>query len=172
MGPPRDVVPAVVPLEKVVASTDEVAVYLSGFWVYPAGFEFEALAVGRDEESGLDPFSFDHSYAAEKTGEIPLQQLRLGFEFGDGSKVTNTSGQFDWEWVGNRPAAPIMSGSRGQSGEGRWSETFWVWPLPPAGSLTFVCEWPAAEIPLTRSGLDAAAIIEAASRAQRLFEKD
>lgn len=173
MGPPRDAVPAVLPVERVVARTEAVAVYLSCFWVYPVGFEFEVFAVAGDEDSELDPFSFDPTYAAERSGEIPPEKLRLGFEFADGSTVTNTGGRFDWDWEGaDRPSSPIMSGSRGHGGEGSWSWAFWVWPLPPAGELTFVCEWPAAEIPLTRLELDAAPIVEAASRAQRLFSAD
>ncbi|HEU5064051.1 MAG TPA: hypothetical protein VFT79_13010 [Solirubrobacterales bacterium] len=161
------------PVERVVARTEAVAVYLNCFWVYPAGFEFEVFAVAKDEGSELDPFSFDHTYAAERSGEIPPEKLRLGFEFADGSKVTNTGGRFDWDWEDtDRPSHPIMSGSRGQGGEGSWSWAFWVWPLPPAGELTFVCEWPAAEIPLTRLELDAAPLTEAASRAQKLFATD
>jgi hypothetical protein len=35
--------------------------------------------------------------------------------------------------------------------------------------LTFVCEWPAAEIPLTRTELEAGPILEAASRSQEIF---
>jgi hypothetical protein len=171
MGPPRDVLPAMVPVERVVARTDEVAVCLGCFRAYPAGFEFEAFAMAKDEESGLDPFRFDHTYTAERTGEIPPEKLRLGFEFGDGSRVTNTGREFDWDWEGSRlrPASPIMGDGRMGGGGGEWSWSFWVWPLPPSGPLTFVCEWPAADIPLTRTELDASPIIEAASRAQRIF---
>ena len=42
-------------------------------------------------------------------------------------------------------------------------------PLPPAGKLAFVCEWPAAGIPLTRHEIDAQIILDAASHAQQLF---
>jgi hypothetical protein len=48
----------------------------------------------------------------------------------------------------------------------------WVWPLPPAGRLALVCEWPAAGILLTRHEIDAQLILDAASRAQRLFADD
>jgi hypothetical protein len=37
------------------------------------------------------------------------------------------------------------------------------------GRMEFVCEWPAAGLPLTRTELDAAAIIAAAPRAQVAF---
>ena len=158
------------PVEQVVARTDQVAVYLSSFSVYPNGFEFEVFAVAGDEESELDPSGF-HDLHSETTSP---ERLRLGFEFSDGSKVTNIGREFDvdWEADDSRPASPVMSGVRGQGGEGQWSRTFWVWPLLPPGSLAFVCEWPAAGIPLTRVELDAESIIGAASRAQRLFGTD
>jgi hypothetical protein len=173
MGPPRRVVPAVVPVERVVARTDEVGIYLGCFSVYPAGFEFEIFVTAKDESTDLDPLQFAHHYRAQDTGEIPSGQLRLGFQFADGTKVTNTRNRFDWDGeFGSPPKSAVMSGARGSSGEGQWHHTFWIWPLPPSGPLEFVCEWPAAEIPLTRSELDGAAIIEAAARAQAIFPND
>ena len=43
--------------------------------------------------------------------------------------------------------------------------SYWVWPLPPSGPVTFVCEWPAYDIAETRVTVEAALIIEAAERA-------
>lgn len=170
MGPLRSAVPAVVPVDRVILRTEAVGLYLSCFWVYPTGFEFEVFVVTKDEWSDLDPFSFDHHYKAEQSGEIPPEQLRLGFEFADGSTVTNIREDFDWDWEpGPNPKSPRMSGRRGGSGGGSWHYKFWVWPLPPPGSFDFVCEWPAAAIPLTRVELDSDPLLEAASRSQDLF---
>ena len=44
-----------------------------------------------------------------------------------------------------------------------------MWPLPPAGKLAFVCEWPVAGIPLSRHEIDAQLVLDAVSRAQQLF---
>ena len=44
-----------------------------------------------------------------------------------------------------------------------------MWPLPPPGPLTLVCEWPAMQLPLTCSELDAQTILDAADRAQVIF---
>jgi hypothetical protein len=38
--------------------------------------------------------------------------------------------------------------------------------------LEIVCEWPALEIPLTRSALDAQLILDAAARAQVIFSDE
>jgi hypothetical protein len=45
----------------------------------------------------------------------------------------------------------------------------WVWPLPPAGSFAFVCEWPGRGIAESRAKIDAALILEAAGRAVTLW---
>ena len=54
--------------------------------------------------------------------------------------------------------------------DGTWSQEYWVWPLPSGDSFDLVCEWPAAGIPLTRSAIDAAPVIEAAARVRRAFD--
>ncbi|HEX6456685.1 MAG TPA: hypothetical protein VF009_09230 [Solirubrobacterales bacterium] len=173
MGPERGELPSVVPVERMVAQTNEVAIYVSGFWVYAAGFEFEVRVIAKDEENELDPFGIEHRMRIHESVELTPELLRLGFEFSDGSKVTNTGASAEARLEGlrgKRPQAPVMDETGGGSTEGTWSQEFWVWPLPPAGSFDLVCEWPAADIPLTRTSLEAAPIIEAASRAQRPFQ--
>lgn len=169
-GPPRDAVPAVVPIEQVVARNEKVGIFLAAIWVYRAGFEFDVFVVAKDPSSELDPFNYEHQLRAEQTGEIPPEQLRLGFHFADGTTAANTGDRFDWEGeIGSVPKTPVMRGTRGTAGGGDWSQAFWVWPTPPAGPLEFVCEWPEAGIPLTRSELDSAAIRDASSRSLRIF---
>jgi hypothetical protein len=57
----------------------------------------------------------------------------------------------------------------GGGGGGDWRQSEWVWPLPPPGPLAFVCEWPAAGIPLSRSEINAQMILDAARRAEVIF---
>jgi hypothetical protein len=47
-----------------------------------------------------------------------------------------------------------------------------VWPLPPAGPLAFVCEWPGRGIAESRMEPDARLILEAAGRAVTLWPDD
>jgi hypothetical protein len=169
-GPPRDAVPAIVPVERVLARNQDVVVYLACLWVYPTGFEFEVFVVAKDQSAKLDPFNFDHQYGADESGTISPAQLRLGLSFADGRKATNTGDRFDWDGeFDSHPNGPVMSSSHSGGGGGDWSCSLWVWPLPPPGPLQFVCEWPELNIPLTDTNLDSAAIIEAASRAKAIF---
>lgn len=92
--------------------------------------------------------------------------LRFGIEFADGRRVTNVGapGRGPGE-----PEGPVLWGMGGGGGGGRWHQDFWVWPLPPPGPLGFVCEWPAAGIPLTRVDVDAQLVTDAAARAREMF---
>jgi hypothetical protein len=164
-GPPDGVVPVTIPIERIVARTEAAVVYLAAIAAYPTGFGFDLIVLTNGADPDLDPFDFDHRESAGRNGELPPGQLRLGFAFADGSKATNTGAYFNWrEDSEKRPDAPVMTGGAAGGHEGTWKMTLWVWPLPPPGDLEFVCEWPAAAIPLTRSKLDAGSILGAVSR--------
>jgi hypothetical protein len=170
-GPPEAVVAATVPVERVVARNDAVAVYLASISALPRGFTFDVFVALATEDSGLAPFHPEYEMLGQRTGEIPAEKLRVGFLFGDGSKATNTGRYFGWyEESGEPPDAPVMSNRGGGGGDMRsWHQSFWVWPLPSPGSFEFLCEWPAAAIPLTRVELDATPVIDAASRCRERF---
>ncbi len=157
--------------ERVIAQTDEVAVFLSCFWIYPTGFEFKVFVDTKDKESELDPFEFGRRHRGKDLDELSTERLLLGFQFADGTKATNVSKGSGWiEGTGSKP--PLLVGKGASRGGGHSQHSYWLWPLPPLGPLEFVCSWPAAEIPLTRSELDSGAIVEAASRAQTIFVCD
>ena len=48
----------------------------------------------------------------------------------------------------------------------------WMWPLPPAGPLDFVCEWLAFGIAESRAGIDARLILDTARRSVRLWPEN
>jgi hypothetical protein len=169
LGPPRGTLPAVVPLERVLAGTEKVAVCVTRFAAYPTGFEFDIVTMSADEDPALDPLLFRaplHLHRGSGTAGIPPEMLRIGVQFADGSKATNTDGFHGAE---GPPSGPVMHSGGGSGGGGNWHQTFWVWPLPPPGPLVLACEWPALDIPLTRCGIDAEAILDAATRAQVVF---
>jgi hypothetical protein len=49
---------------------------------------------------------------------------------------------------------------------------YWVWPLPPAGPVTFICQWSALGIEESRGEIDARLILDAAGRAVQLWPQD
>lgn len=169
-GAPGGTLPGVVALELVLARNEKVTVCVTRLAGYPTGFEFELItmaAFGQDELD-LSPFHHYRRRACRSVHEQGLdpELLRIGVQFSDGAKATNTGGfHRDQE----PPAGPVMHSGSGGGGDGRWRQEMWVWPLPPPGPVAFVCEWPTAGIPLTRSELDAQNILDAAGRAQVIF---
>jgi hypothetical protein len=169
LSAPSGTLPGVVALERVLAHTDKVAVCVTRLAAYPTGFEFEVVTMTADEQD-IDPLLFQHHRLRRGAAEeIPPEMLRFGVQFADGSKATNTGGLHHDP---KQPAGPVMLAGGGGGGGGSWHQTQWVWPLPPPGTLTLVCEWPSMNIPLTRSELDAQAILDAAQRAQVIFSDE
>jgi len=46
---------------------------------------------------------------------------------------------------------------------------YWLWPLPPSGTLHLFVEWPSLGIALSSADLDGSAIVDAASNSQPLW---
>jgi hypothetical protein len=178
-----------VPLELVIARTAQVAVCVTRMEAYPSGFELDLVTMTDDEVDELDPLLFE-SHRLRRIGkatasEIPDEMLRFGVEFADGAKATNTGDRPLTNLAGGTshvstavsqseaqqtPVGPVLHTGSGGGGGGNWRQNIWIWPLPPAGRLTFVCQWPEAGIELTRHDIDAQPILDAATRAQVLFD--
>jgi hypothetical protein len=175
---PSGTLPGVVALELVLARTEQVAVCVTRVAAYPAGFEIELVTMANGERDDLDPYLFAGPMGRRRfggapaaSGGIPPEKLRFGLEFADGTKATNISDR----WQGSAqesPSGPLLTPGGGGGGGTTWTQTLWAWPLPPAGRLAFVCEWPAAAIALTRYEIDAQLVLDAASRAQLIFSDD
>jgi hypothetical protein len=64
----------------------------------------------------------------------------------------------------------VLMRSAGHGSNRSSTQTYWCWPLPPPGPMTFVCEWPEHGIAVTEHTVDAALILEASTRALRLWD--
>lgn len=173
MSAPHGTLPGVVALDLVLARSDRVAICVTRLAAYPTGFEFDLVVISRSEVEGdeLDPLLFGpHRHRRRGTTSQDDEVLRLGVQFADGDKATNTGG-FHPRGDGP-PVGPVLHSGGGGGGGGTWHQNEWVWPLPPPGPLAFVCEWPAGGIALTRHEIDADLIHEAAGRAQVIFPED
>jgi hypothetical protein len=166
-----------VALNLVIARSDKAALWIPAVTAFLDGFEFDVELRGRldDEEFG-HPFFFAHHprRRRRRTPEEGLdpELLRLGIQFSDGRKATNIESRMPFPMAGEPdepPEGPVLFPRGGGGGDGRWSQGFWVWPLPPEGPLAFVCEWPAADIPETRSEIDSVLVRDAAAEAVILW---
>jgi hypothetical protein len=142
-----------VPVRLVLARTADLVITVGPFEAFPTGIRF-ALKV-RSRES-------IHASAALAGG------MQLGVAFPDGSKWQGMS-------AGRRtsletlPPAPNVTpmGGRGNGSDSQLD--LWLWPLPPAGPITFALCWPARGIAETTAQVDGALLRAAAAEAQQLW---
>lgn len=93
--------------------------------------------------------------------------LRIGSDYGDDRRASNLS-EYPWDDEPS-PTKPVLTSGRGGGSGADWRQDYWLWPLPEAARVAFVCEWPAEDIAETRVELDGAALWEAADRALELW---
>lgn len=173
-GPPDNILPGDVGRSLVIARNSGAIVWLHGVVAYPQGLSFRLLIRTRvrDEFDPFDPlggpFHFMHPGRRENADDV----FRFGVEFADGRRVTTLDGAaFELGADPERPPdRPVLVPGGGGGGAGSWDMEHWLWPLPPAGSVTFACAWPARGIPLTKTEFDGAIFADAASRAETLWE--
>ena len=176
-GSPHGTLPGVVALELVLARSERAAVCVTRVAAYPTGFEVDLVTMASaDSDFDLDPLMFGRRHGGARIGpraqEIPEEMLRFGVQFADGSKATNLGPRHHGPGGDGPPLGPVLHQQGGGGGGGNWRQTLWIWPLPPPGPLSFVVEWPAAGVALTRHEIDAQLIRDAALRAQVIFSED
>jgi hypothetical protein len=171
--PPEAGFPGVVPFRTLIlARTERAAVAITGLSAYAAGVEIYVTArfrPGTDTGPG-GPVPGGPGPGGPGPGG-PLQSFRFGLQLADGTTVIGRRGSRGLDGDGE-PDGPILrmflGGASPRSSLSRW----WAWPLPPAGPLEFVCEWPTLGIPESRAGLDAQLILDAAGQSTRLWPDD
>lgn len=126
--------------------------------VYPAGFEIELLVRFRTDQGDRVAWAVEPSLPRPPWSTME-QIFRFAVVYADGRTVTNLE-----ENPGRNEPGVTMTRSvdtRRRSSSMRC----YVQPLPPPGSLTFICEWPAYGVPETRAEIDARQIIHASAGA-------
>jgi hypothetical protein len=137
--------------------TERVAVGITAISAYSAGFELFVTARIRPGTPG-DPG------AARKS-------FRFGMQLADGRKVVGPQGRGRPD-LDAEPTGPILIPFMGGGGPHAMFSRWWAWPLPPAGPLEFVCEWPDFGIRETRVGIDAQLVLDAAGRSIQLWPEN
>ena len=166
LGPPANELGVPVALRAVLARTDDVALALLDVVAFSNGLQFSMDVRLRAHDELIDPFGMHVRHRQRDSTEIPADVLRFGFELADGRKVTNLA---SFPGFDEAPDGPVLI-QRGGGGGGRsWSFGYWLWPLPPAGPLTVVVEWPGQGIALTRVELDAGPLRDAAASSEQLW---
>ena len=156
-----DVVPVTVPLDETLVRTGDWAVWLGEASVTADGMAFTLTIQGRAEQVEVERM---HPLHAPAGAGAP----RFGVGFADGRKAV--SGGFPAAMPTGDAATEIHLAPRsGSGGQRRWTQTYWLWPLPPEGPLTFAFEWTARAIAETTVTLDAAPLRAAAAGVVELW---
>jgi hypothetical protein len=181
LAAPDDFIAGVVPVELVLARSEEAAVSITRIAAYSVGFEFDAELVTRKPTQGDH---FELMYDPDRpSGELPPELVRLGVAFADGRRTTSLGSPSGGSTMtallatdeDESPPDPahdiLMTAGRGGGSPRHSTSTYWVWPLPPPGPVTFACEWPEFGIDEATAELDAALVIEAAARSRAVWSE-
>ena len=165
-NPPEAEFPAIVPIDTLhFDRSEQAAIAIIGISAYTQGFEIFMARCLRPDGPGLDEDPTPEML--RRRGADPLSRPFFSLLFSDGRKAVSDGPRGESE-----PAGPILrphgGGGTSHSQFLRW----WAWPLPPAGPLEFVCQWPMYGIAETRVGIDAQLILDAARRSVRLWPAD
>jgi hypothetical protein len=174
--PPESELGVAVPLREVLASDPGVVIGLIDCVAYSTGFEFSiSVRSRRDLDSTEMGFGPPPPYGPDRSDK----ELTFGIQFADGRRAL-TGGrpgpEFMAQWQmhaeGREPApsdGPILSPRSGGGGGKRYDFRYWVWPLPPEGKLTFICEWRARGLAPTAHEVDATAIRRAGASSRSVW---
>lgn len=174
LGPGENVIETPVALRVLLAKTERVAIALHSFAACPDGTSFSLTIRAREtidmERLGGSPNLFHLRRPLVAHEELPNSLFRLGVLLGDGRSASNLGG---FPRPPHEPECPLLV-ERGSSGGGgrRWDAGWWLWPLPPPGQLTFICEWPVLDIGETRVQVSTKEIVAAAYEALELWPDD
>jgi hypothetical protein len=167
---PDEVIPGSVPAELLLIRTEQVAVAIGSVRAYPNGFEFTVhTRLRKEDETG--PRVGGPPGHARRGARQPDEALRLGVLYADGRRAATIGGPQRPEDE-DEPGRLLLRQGGGGGSERRWDGNFWVHPLPPEGSVTFVASWLKYGVEETRAELDGAAIREAARRAIVLWPQE
>lgn len=170
---PEDELPVLLPVSKVLAVTDRVAIALVGVVVHSDGVllkverRLRRNGLPQSEWNELSGAFMEHTYG----GRADIEgRLRFGVVLADGEKVLADAFFFGGIDPMAEPEGHVL-GRRQQGGGGGGStyasaDHLWLWPLPPAGPIELVMQWPALGIDETRVTFDASPVAELAARAR------
>jgi hypothetical protein len=152
-GPPENMVGGAVALDLVLANTGDAAISLSVAVAYPTGVELRINGCRR--------------FTGEPAMHDAYHQLRFGVGLPDGRRVVAD------RWADDDDDATERLVNRGGGGGGlTWQWDYWLWPLPPEGTLQVACMWEEQGIEETVVEIDAGPIRAAAAGAVELWADD
>jgi len=154
-APPSNILPAVLPLTRVVARNEGVVAALVGAAVYPSGVELRLTVRSQEPMNQRTIHSLLSPY------EPGAGALQVGVLLADGSRASHPTR--------SRPHQGRLTPRAGGSESSTSWRDLWLWPLPPAGPVEVFLTWPAAGLAEQSTVLDGAQLQAAAVDAVELW---
>ena len=166
-GPPPRVMPGVSSQQAVLFKTERAAAALYRLLAYPTGLEFTIDTWFRSHTDGRRLGRELHGTFFP--GEEPASNdgWRFGVEYPDGSRWTNMSHRFPH--FEQAPPSPVVVPQGGGGSDDRWTQRFWLWPLPAEGMVRIVVAWPALSVDEHSVTIDASELRRVANESQELW---
>lgn len=162
---PDNELPGSVAVDAVLASNEDLVIFICGLSVYRHGMDLTVEVRARPGRSVAHPEGLLAEVGGHGAGWSPML---LGVEFSDGRSCGNLE----------MSQAAVRDTSKEQPrlvfesaiGDDRSASTSWfLSPLPPPGDLRIVCAWPSHGVPETTTTLPTEPILHAAARARELW---
>jgi len=159
-----ELLPGLLPWSGVLGRSESACVALTGVRCWP---EFTQLSLTTYHRNGHASRMLTMPRFHEDAEGI----LRFGVLFADGGRATNLD-RLAWNdgATRNPPADyPVLFPASGSGWAGRTEIGVNVFPLPPAGPVTLIVEWPAEGIAENRTEFEGAELRAAAERATPIW---
>ncbi|MFL6095706.1 MAG: hypothetical protein ACJ71Y_09685 [Blastococcus sp.] len=155
---PDNEIPVAVPLNVVLARTEDLALAVLGLQAYSSGIAFTLVGRVRPEAASRLPL-VDAVWGSGDGRTL----LLLGVEFADGRRASTAAGH------GSSRDGLILNPAGGAGSETSVEQSWWVHPLPPEGPLRLVIRSDDLGVPESAVELDGAAIRAAGASVRELW---
>ncbi|MBF4591733.1 MULTISPECIES: hypothetical protein [unclassified Curtobacterium] len=169
-GPAEDELPAVIGYGLRWATSEHAAIVVESARVFTDGVLFQIGRQVRRRDLSERQFQQliheDHFFVSEEGRRARLQ---YGAILSDGQRLAD-SDLFDEDGVDDGAVLLRQGGSGGGGASSyRYADDLWLHPLPPAGSLELVVQWPALQVPEHRITLPVGDLLRAAEQVTTLW---
>ena len=171
--PPEDEFPLLFPIAERLATGANAAIFVREARVYSIGVEVVIDRRMRRGELSEREWQLLQWGGQPFSGGQDPDRVRYGLALGDGQRLLADAGPglpFGDDEPAGHTLAPSGGGGGGSDRSYRWEDGLWLWPLPPAGPIEVITQWPAQGIPESRLVVDSAPLLELARRVRPIWD--
>jgi hypothetical protein len=164
--PPDDELGVAVPIvPMVLLRNDDLMLAIAGIEAFSTGFVLRAAAMARRPEV-LGKHQHFGMHPRHGPGGV-----QLGVMYDDGRRGETSSGP-DPRALVTSPERIFIMPRGGHGGPRRLDQSFWIYPLPRSGPITFIARWSDVGLDEQRQEMDSEALLAAAANNSPMWPRD